>query len=85
MNNVTLDPGGVKDKFGVLSAVTSILAKNKISIKRVIQIPSKKNKSATIIIITHTSIEKNFNKSIKDLKKNSFLLKNPKIIRIEDV
>ena len=75
----------VKDKFGVLSAVTSILAKNKISIKRVIQIPSKKNKSATIIIITHTSIEKNFNKSIKDLKKNSFLLKNPKIIRIEDV
>ena len=45
----------VNDKPGVLSYITKSLAKNKISIERVIQIPDKKNKKASIVIITHKS------------------------------
>ena len=43
----------VKDKQGVLSLITNRLAKYKISVKRIIQTPDKKNKKATIVIITH--------------------------------
>ena len=43
----------VKDKQGVLSLITNRLAKFKISVKRIIQTPNKKNKKATIVIITH--------------------------------
>ena len=37
----------VKDKQGVLSLITNRLAKFKISVKRIIQTPDKKNKIAT--------------------------------------
>ena len=43
----------VKDKQGVLSLITNRLAKYKISVKRIIQTPDKKNRKATIVIITH--------------------------------
>ena len=65
----------VKDKQGVLSLITNRLTKYKISVKRIIQTPDKKNKKATIVIITHKTTEINaknclsiFNKSHKTLK-----------------
>ena len=45
----------VMDKPGVLSQITKQLAKYKISIARLIQIPDNKRKTASIIIITHKS------------------------------
>ena len=54
----------VKDQPGVLSTITKSFAKNKISIKNLIQKPNKKNKRASIIIITHENLEKNFNNLI---------------------
>tara|TARA_Y100000590_G_scaffold305354_1_gene344421 strand:+ start:2765 stop:4060 length:1296 start_codon:yes stop_codon:yes gene_type:complete len=75
----------VKDQPGVLSSITKIFAKNKISIKNLIQKPNKKNKKASIIIITHENIEKNFNNLILHLTKNKFVLKKPTFIRIETV
>lgn len=75
----------VKDQPGVLSTITKSFAKNKISIKNLIQKPNKKNKKATIIIITHENIEKNFNNLISHLVKNKFVLKKPTFIRIEKV
>ena len=75
----------VKDKPGVLSSITKIFAKNKISIKNLIQKPNKKNKKASIIIITHENMEKNFNNLISHLSKNKFVLKKPTFIRIEKV
>ena len=47
--------------------------------------PNKKNKKATIIIITHENFEKNFNNLISNLTKNKFVLKKPTFIRIEKV
>ena len=75
----------VKDQPGVLSSITNSFAKNKISIKNLIQNPNKKNKKASIIIITHENIEKNFNNLISNLSKNKFVLKKPTFIRIEKV
>jgi homoserine dehydrogenase len=49
----------VKDKPGVLSQITNRLAKYKISIKRIIQTPDKKNDKATIVIISHKTTELN--------------------------
>ncbi len=75
----------VKDQHGVLSSITKIFAKNKISIKNLIQIPDKKKKKASIIIITHKTLELHYNKLIKNLNKNKFLIKKPTFIRIEKV
>ena len=75
----------VKDIPGVLSSITKIFAKNKISIKNLIQNPDKKNKKASIIIITHVNLEKNYKKLLLNLVKNKFVLKKPTFIRIEKV
>ena len=57
----------VKDLPGVLSSITKIFANNKISIKNLIQNPYKKNKKASIIIITHENLEKNYNNLLLNL------------------
>ncbi len=75
----------VKDIPGVLSSITKIFAKNKTSIKNLIQNPDKKNRKASIIIITHKNLEKNYKRLLLDLNKNKFLLHKPTFIRIEKV
>ena len=75
----------VKDMPGVLSTITKNFAENRISIKNLIQVPEKVKKKATIVIITHKSLEKNFNNLQRSFKKNRFILKKPTFIRIEKV
>ena len=75
----------VKDKSGVLSSITKIFAKNKISIKNLIQIPDKKSRKASITIITHKNMEKNYNNLLLNLTRNKFVFKKPTFIRIEEV
>ena len=72
----------VKDKPGVLSEITKKLANFKISIERLIQIPDKQNKKATIVIITHKTNEKNSSKCLKIFKKNRNILRTPTLIRL---
>ena len=40
---------------------------------------------ATIIIITHNNLEKNYKKLVSNLFKNKYVLKKPTFIRIEEV
>ena len=72
----------VKDKPGVLSQITNRLAKYRISIKRIIQTPDKKNNKATIVIITHKTSELNCSNCLSIFKKNKNILKNPTLIRL---
>ncbi len=72
----------VKDKSGVLSLITNRLAKYKISIKKIIQTPDKKNNSATIVIITHKTTEINSKKCLSIFNKNKNILKSPTLIRL---
>ncbi len=72
----------VNDKPGVLSQITQSLAKRKISIARLIQIPDHRNKKASIIIITHRTNELDTNKCLRSFKNNKNILKNPTRIRL---
>ena len=72
----------VKDKSGVLSLITNRLANYKISIKRILQTPDKKNNKATIVIITHKTSELNAKKCLSIFKKNKYILKFPTLIRL---
>ena len=58
----------VRDKPGVLSQITKVLARFNISIDRLIQIPDHKNKRASIVIITHKANELNSSKCLNLLK-----------------
>ncbi|MBD1172561.1 homoserine dehydrogenase [Pelagibacterales bacterium SAG-MED05] len=72
----------VLDKPGVLSNITNIFSRNKVSIKRLIQNPSKSKKNSSIIIITHNCKDKFLNKVIKQTEKKTYITKKPKLIRI---
>ena len=72
----------VKDKPGVLSQITNRLAKYKISVKRLIQTPDKKNNKATIVIITHKTSELNCSNCLSVFKKNKNVLAKPTLIRL---
>ena len=75
----------LKDQPGVLSSITKIFSKSKISIKNLIQVPDRKNKRATVVIITHETLERNFHNLLSYLNKNKFILKKPIFIRIEKI
>ena len=72
----------VKDRPGVLSQITNRLAKYKISIKRLIQTPDKKNNKATIVIISHKTSELNCNNCLSIFKSNKNIIKTPTLIRL---
>ena len=72
----------VKDKPGVLSQITKNLAKNKISIERLIQMPDKKSKTASIVIITHKATELNIQKCLLLFSKNKNIYKKPALIEL---
>jgi homoserine dehydrogenase len=72
-----------KDVPGVLSKITSNLAKNKISIANLIQKPSV-NRTANVMLITHSSKELNIQKVLKLLSKQNELFKKIVMIRVRD-
>ena len=72
----------VVDKPGILSNMTKIFSKNKVSIKRLIQDPYKSKKFSSIVIITHSSKNKSLDRIINEVKKKNYIIKKPKLIRI---
>ena len=72
----------VKDKPGVLSQITKQLAKYKISIQRLIQIPDNSKKKASIIIITHNVKEYFSKKCLNSFSSNKNIIKKPIVIRL---
>jgi homoserine dehydrogenase len=75
----------VKDEHGILSNITKVLAKNKISVKRLVQNPTINKKIASIIIITHEAKNSSFEKVLFMLKTKKYIVNKPKIIRIEKI
>ena len=75
----------VKDKYGILSDIAKVMAKNKVSIKRLIQNPTVTKKNASIIIITHQGKNSSFMKVLASLKNKNYILNSPKLIRIENI
>ncbi|AGF49070.1 homoserine dehydrogenase [Candidatus Kinetoplastidibacterium galati] len=75
----------VKDRPGVLADISKILSDLNISIGSMIQQCSDKDSEADIIFITHDSIEKNINISIKKIESLEFMCSKITRIRIEDI
>ena len=73
----------VLDKPGVLSNITNIFSKNKVSIKRLIQDPNKNKGSSSIIVITHNAKDKFLIKILREVNKKTYVIKLPKLIRID--
>ena len=74
----------VLDKPGVLSNITNVFSKNKVSIKRLVQNPNKNKKISSIIIITHEAKNKSLNKILKEINRKNYLKQKPKLIRIDN-
>ena len=74
----------VDDKSGILSDITNIFSKNKVSIKRLVQDPHKNKSSSSIIIITHKSKDKFLIKTLKEVDRKKYIKQKSKLIRIDD-
>ena len=74
----------VLDKPGVLSNITRIFSKNKVSIKRLVQNPDRNKKSSSIVIITHESKDKFLKKVLKEVSRKKYIKNNSKLIRIDN-
>ena len=74
----------VVDKPGILSNITNIFSKNRVSIKRLVQNPDKNKKSSSIVIISHDSKDRSLKKVIKEIEKKNYIKGKPKLIRIND-
>tara|TARA_B100000941_G_scaffold154402_1_gene109436 strand:- start:2666 stop:3943 length:1278 start_codon:yes stop_codon:yes gene_type:complete len=72
----------VEDRPGILSNITNIFSKNKVSIKRLVQNPYKK--SSSIIIITHKSKDIFLKKTLREVDKKNFVKHKSKLIRIHE-
>lgn len=71
------------DETGVLASITSILADNDISIDSMLQKEHGKDNKVTIIIITHTTIEKNMNNALDKIHALDFIDGDVVRIRLE--
>jgi hypothetical protein len=61
------------------------MSNNKISIKRMIQNPIRSKSYASIIIITHLAKDFSYTNMLKQLNKKKYVIRNPKIVRIENI
>ena len=74
----------VLDQPGVLSEITAILGKYNVSLRSIIQKGDEEDGQVTIVLITHKTIEGEFNSAINEIKDLSGVNKIDNIIRIED-
>ena len=74
----------VLDKPGVLSEITTILGKNNVSLRSVIQKGDEEEGFVTIVLVTHGTMEGEINKSVGEIKNLSGVNNIDNIIRIED-
>jgi len=73
----------VEDKSGVLAKVATILGDKNISIKTMVQKPSKNN-NANLLLSTHTCKELDIKNAIEELKISGVVKSQPAMIRIEE-
>ena len=75
----------VKDEVGVLGHIAAILARQGVSIEALIQKGVLDNQNAEIVILTHSTVEKNIKTAITEIE-NSTAVKSPVVmIRMESL
>jgi homoserine dehydrogenase len=71
------------DEPGVLSQISGILGRHRISIAQVIQRGRKQGGSVPLVIMTHTALERDIQKAIIEIKTLSCVTEEPVLIRVE--
>ena len=71
------------DEPGVLSQISGILGRHRISIAQVIQRGRKLGGSVPLVIMTHTALERDIQKAIIEIKALSCVTQEPVLIRVE--
>jgi len=72
----------VNDEVGVLEKITSILAKNSISINNFLQ--KQGNEFVKVLLSTHEAVESDIQNAIKEISLLPFVKRKINLIRIED-
>ena len=71
------------DQPGVLSQISGILGRYRISIAQVIQRGRKEGGSVPLVIMTHTALERDIQKALVEIKALSCVTEEPVLIRVE--
>jgi homoserine dehydrogenase len=71
------------DAPGVLSQISGILGRHRISIAQVIQRGRKQGGSVPLVIMTHTALERDIQKAMIEIKALSCVTEEPVLIRVE--
>ena len=75
----------VKDKPGVIAAVSKILGDKGISISSIIQREGQSEDNVSLLILTHLAIEKQVKDAIAGIEKLKAVCDKVKLLRIEDI
>ncbi len=73
----------VKDKPGVLAKISGILGKHNISIKSMIQKGREKEKSVTLVMMTHEAREKDMVRALREINRLSIVSAKTMYLRVE--
>jgi homoserine dehydrogenase len=75
----------VADRPGVLARVATIMARNRMSIASVIQHPSDREGTASLVLTTHESDERSMRSALRGLARLSSVREHPLLLRIGDL
>jgi homoserine dehydrogenase len=75
----------VADRPGVLARVATIMARNRMSIASVIQNPSEREGSASLVLTTHESDERSMRVALRSLAALGSVRERPLLLRIGDL
>src|SRR5213594_1112893 len=71
------------DQPGVLSQISGILGRHRISIAQMIQRGRKEGGSVPLVIMTHTALERDIQKALVEIKSLECVTEEPVLIRME--
>ncbi|MBI4471077.1 MAG: homoserine dehydrogenase, partial [Acidobacteria bacterium] len=73
----------VLDQPGVLSQISGILGRHRISIAQVIQRGRKQGGSVPLVIMSHTALERDIQRALVEIKALASVTEEPVLIRVE--
>jgi homoserine dehydrogenase len=71
------------DQPGVLSQISGVLGRHRISIAQMIQRGRKEGGSVPLVIMSHTALEQDVQKAMAEIGKLSCVTEAPVLIRVE--
>jgi homoserine dehydrogenase len=71
------------DQPGVLSQISGILGRHRISIAQMIQRGRKQGGSVPLVIMTHTALEQDIQKALVEIQALDCVTEKPVLIRVE--